>query len=119
VLRHQKVVPRICAAGTVHYTDRMLECTDRREYYKVSDPQGDVHIIVSGQTVDVSMNPHQTVEHLVHEALNLSGNKGQMPSDWSLKTQSGSPIGQDQTIAQAGIHNGDTLYLNPVTGTGG
>jgi WXG100 protein secretion system (Wss), protein YukD/Protein of Unknown function (DUF2604) len=85
----------------------------------LTDPQIGIDVIVSGQTVDVSINPHQTVEHLVHDALNRSGNKGQEPSGWSLKTQSGNAIEQGQTISQAGIHAGDTLYLNPVTGAGG
>ena len=42
-----------------------------------------------GQPERLKVNVHQTLEHLVHEALQKSGNQGQAPSDWELRTEDG------------------------------
>jgi len=78
-----------------------------------------VKVIVSGQPTSVSVHKHQTVEHLVREALNQTGNKGQPPADWELRTSDGALIEQNLTIEAAGIVNGATLFLNPRAGAGG
>ena len=83
------------------------------------DPNIVVVVIVSGQPTSVKVNLHQQVDHLIREALNQTGNKGQPPSDWDLRTASGSTIGQNLTIEQAGIIDGTTLYLSPHAGAGG
>lgn len=78
-----------------------------------------VTVIVSGQPTTVKVNIHQKVDHLVREALNQTGNKGQPPSEWELRTSDGALIEQTVTIEAAGIVNGMTLYLNPRAGAGG
>lgn len=85
----------------------------------MSDPNITVVVIVSGQPTSVKVNLHQKVDHLVREALNQTGNKGQPPSEWDLRTASGSTIDQNLTIEQAGITDGATLYLSPHAGAGG
>ncbi len=78
-----------------------------------------VHVVVSGQPTAVKANIHQTVEHLVKEALKESGNKGQAPSEWELRTADGTLIDQSLAIGAAGIVNGTTLFLSPRAGAGG
>jgi len=85
----------------------------------MSDPNIAITVIVSGQPVSLKVNVHQKVDHLVREALNDTGNKGQPPSEWELRTAGGASIDLNLTIEQAGIVEGATLYLNPRAGAGG
>lgn len=78
-----------------------------------------VSIVVSGQPTDITANSNQLVEHLVKETLKTSGNKGQPPSEWELRTADGTLIDQGITIDVAGIVNGMTLFLSPRAGAGG
>jgi hypothetical protein len=79
----------------------------------------DVTVVVSGQPVRVKVNVHQTVEHLIHEALQQSGNKGQAPSEWELRREDGTLLEQSAQIATIGLTDGVTLFLNPRAGAGG
>lgn len=79
----------------------------------------DVTVVVSGQPGQLKVNVHQTLEHLVHEALQKSGNTGQAPSEWELRTEDGRLLNQSQTVAVAGIQDGATLFLSPKAGAGG
>lgn len=79
----------------------------------------EVVVVVSGQPERLKVNVHQTLEHLVHEALQQSGNQGQAPSDWELRTEDGALLDQSQTVAAAGIADGTTLFLSPKAGAGG
>lgn len=79
----------------------------------------DVHVVVSGQPINIKTNVHQAVEHLVKEALRESGNKGQPPSEWELRTSDGALIDQGLKIGAAGIIDGVTLFLSPRAGAGG
>jgi hypothetical protein len=78
-----------------------------------------VKVIVSGQPTSVTVEKKQKVEHLVREALQQSGNKGQPPADWELRNSDGALIDQNLTIEAAGIVNGMTLFLSPRAGAGG
>lgn len=84
-----------------------------------SEQNIDVTVVVSGQPERLKVNVHQTLEHLVHEALQTSGNQGQPPSEWELRTEDGSLLDQATTVAAAGIHDGVTLFLSPKAGAGG
>jgi hypothetical protein len=79
----------------------------------------DVTVVVSGQPERLKVNVSQTLEHLVHEALQRSGNRGQVPSDWELRTEDGRLLDQHETIAGAGVTEGTTLFLSPKAGAGG
>ena len=79
----------------------------------------EVVVVVSGQSERLKVNVHQTLEHLVHEALQKSGNQGQAPSEWELRTEDGRLLEQGLTIAAAGLHDGVTLFLSPKAGAGG
>jgi Protein of Unknown function (DUF2604) len=76
-------------------------------------------VVVSGQPVPIEINHNRPVEHLVEKALKESGNHGQAPDQWELRTESGDLIDQSLQVDQAGIHDGITLFLNPKTGAGG
>ena len=78
-----------------------------------------VNVVVSGQAISIKVNISQTAEHLVKDALKESGNKGQPPSEWELRTSDGMLIEQGVEIGAAGIVNGVTLYLSPRAGVGG
>ena len=76
-------------------------------------------VVVYGQSERLKVNLHQTLEHLVHEALQKSGNQGQAPSEWELRTEDGRLLEQGLTAAAAGLHDGVTLFLSPKAGAGG
>lgn len=84
-----------------------------------SDQNIDVTVVVSGQPQRLKVNVHQTVEHLVHEALQKSGNHGQAPLEWELRAEDGRLLDQSGTVAAAAIHDGMTLFLSPKAGAGG
>jgi len=84
-----------------------------------SDPNITVNVVVSGQATSLKVNIHQKVDHLVKEALDATGNKGQPSSDWELRTSDGALIEQTLTVQNAAIVNGRTLYLSPRAGAGG
>jgi Protein of Unknown function (DUF2604)/WXG100 protein secretion system (Wss), protein YukD len=79
----------------------------------------EVTVVVSGQPERIKVNVNQTLEHLVHEALQKSDNKGQAPSEWELRTEDGRLLDQSQTVSAAGIQDGMTLFLSPKAGAGG
>jgi len=76
-------------------------------------------IVVSGQPERLKARPHEKLEHLVREALKRSDNEGQPASDWELRAEDGQLINQEQTVAEAGIEDGQTLFLSPKAGAGG
>ena len=79
----------------------------------------DVTVVVSGQPERLKINVRQTFEHLVHEALQKSGNKGQAPSEWELRTEDGALLEQSNNVGEAGLQDGATLFLSPRAGAGG
>jgi hypothetical protein len=84
-----------------------------------SDPNITVIVVVSGQPTTLKANVHQKVEHLVKEALEQTGNKGQPSADWELRTTDGALVEQTLRVEDAGIVEGMTLYLSPRAGAGG
>jgi hypothetical protein len=85
----------------------------------MANPNIDVVVVVSGQEIGVKVNTHQTVDHLVREALKKSGNQGQPPDQWELRSIDGVLIPQNSSIEAAGIIDGAKLFLSPHAGAGG
>lgn len=79
----------------------------------------DLVIVVSGTPESVRINTHETLEHAAREALRLSGNTGQAPDAWELRTESGQLVSLGQTPGEAGVVEGQTLFLSPKAGAGG
>jgi hypothetical protein len=79
----------------------------------------DLVVVVSGQPTPVRVNSNQTIAHLIHEALQQSGNKGQDPSQWDLRLEGGDLLDPGLRVGDVGLTDGMTLYLNPRAGAGG
>jgi uncharacterized protein DUF2604 len=79
----------------------------------------DLIVVVSGSPHPVRVNVHQALEHVVAEALRESGNVGQPPADWELRTEDGTLLDQSVRVDAAGLHEGQTLFLSPHAGAGG
>ncbi len=78
----------------------------------------EITVVVSGQAERLKANVHQTLEQLVHEALQKSGNQGQQPSEWELRTEDGALLDQGQKVGDA-LRDGMTVFLSPKAGAGG
>lgn len=84
-------------------------------------PSNQLHlvIVVSGAPQPVSINPQESLEHAVREALHDSGNQGRSPAEFELRNQDGALLDQTRRPAEAGVQEGQTLFLNPHAGAGG
>lgn len=77
------------------------------------------NVVVSGAGRQVTVNGQETFEHVVGEALRESGNQGQPPSEWELRTVDGVLIEQTMRVRERGLPSGTTLFLTPRAGVGG
>lgn len=78
----------------------------------------EVTVVVSGQPERLKVNNHQTLEHLVHEALQKTGNRGQSAAEWELRTEAGVLLDQHETVESV-LRDGVTVFLSPKAGAGG
>lgn len=76
-------------------------------------------IVVSGAEQHVTINPHEPLANVVREALRLTGNAGQPPEDWELRTDGGLLLDQGTSAGGVGLHDGQVLFLSPRAGAGG
>ena len=79
----------------------------------------DLVIVVSGAPEPVRINQNQRLEHAVKEALRESGNHGQPPEDWELRNEGGQLLALSLRADEAGLFDGQTLFLSPKAGAGG
>jgi hypothetical protein len=84
-----------------------------------SDKKIEIVVIVSGQPTPVTVNSNQTIAHLIHEALQRSGNTGHDPDQWELRREGGELLDPAGRVGVAGLADGMTLFLNPLAGAGG
>lgn len=101
------------------YSRRMTGVAVSPHHDKPHDRQIDLVVIVSGQSQPVRIKPNQKLQHLVKEALHLTGNAGQAPSEWELRREDGSLLDQHLHAHEAGLVDGMVLFLNPHAGAGG
>ncbi|MCW3033123.1 MAG: hypothetical protein JWM60_1468 [Solirubrobacterales bacterium] len=79
-----------------------------------------VTVVVAGAPQPVTVGEHREVKALVKEALKEAGIHHPDLAEWELRgEQGGQPIVLEQTIAAAGIHDGQTLFLDQDAGGGG
>ena len=83
------------------------------------DNHVDLVIVVSGAPEAVRINRNETLEHAVREALRESGNHGQPPEDWELRNEAGQLLALSMRPDEAGLVDGQTLFLSPKAGAGG
>jgi hypothetical protein len=77
-------------------------------------------VVVSGAPQGVTVNQQQQVHVLVDDALKEAGIKHPDLAEWQLRAaQGGPPIPFNQKIEAAGIHDGETLFLDQDEGGGG
>lgn len=55
----------------------------------------------------------------MQEALRESGNHGQPPEDWELRNEAGQLLALSMPPDEAGLVDGQTLFLSPKAGAGG
>jgi hypothetical protein len=79
----------------------------------------DLIIVVSGAPEAVRVNRNEHLENAVREALRESGNHGQRPEDWELRNESGQLLALSLRAGEAGLFDGQTLFLSPKAGAGG
>ncbi|MFG2055060.1 DUF2604 domain-containing protein [Micromonospora sp. NPDC048930] len=84
-----------------------------------SDNHLDLRIVVSGVEQQVRINNRESLGHAVREALRLSGNAGQPPEDWELRTEAGILLALDVRAEESGLSDGQILFLSPRAGAGG
>ncbi len=83
------------------------------------DKHVELVIVVSGAPEAVRINRNQRLEHGVREALRESGNHGQPPEDWELRNEAGQLLALSMLPDEAGLVDGQTLFLSPKAGAGG
>lgn len=92
----------------------MTELSHHRHEHHVA-----VTVVVAGVPAQLETIGQEHVTTLVSQALAHTGNHGQAPQSWELRTDLGVLIDQEQTIHHANIHSGATLFLSPQAGAGG
>lgn len=84
-----------------------------------ADQHLDLVVVVSGVPRPVRINLHVRLEQAVRDVLRDSSNSGQPPEDFELRTENGQLLSLDIRAGDAGLHDGQTLFLNPRAGAGG
>ena len=84
-----------------------------------NDKKVDLVVVVSGEPIDVDVNPNQKAEQIMREALRLSGNQGRPLEEWELKREDGSPIDPSARVSDLGLVDGTRLFLSPKASAGG
>lgn len=84
-----------------------------------ADHEIEIVVVVSGVPKSVRVNLMEPLRDVVREVLAMSGDAGRSPDEFELRTESGTLLDLDSRVGQAGISNGETLFLNPRAGAGG
>jgi hypothetical protein len=79
----------------------------------------DVVVVVSGVPRPGTVTESEKLHKLVKEVLVESGDAGRAPDEFELRTESGVQLDLHSTAHQAGLVDGQTLFLNPRAGAGG
>ncbi len=75
-----------------------------------------VTIVVNGQPTQISGPAQASLERVIPQALEQTGNVGQPPENWELRNAAGQLLG---STAKMGDFVGQTLFLNLKAGIGG
>lgn len=84
-----------------------------------SDNQLDLVVVVSGVPRAVQANAHEPLRNVVRDVLRDSGDAGRAAEDFELRTEDGRLLDLAAKGLDAGLKDGDTLFLNPRAGAGG
>ncbi len=83
------------------------------------DQHLDLIVVVSGAPQRVRINHREPLSHAVREALRESGNSTRAGDEWELRTEDGALLDVDLRGDEAGLVDGQTLFLSPRAGAGG
>lgn len=78
-----------------------------------------ITVIVNGQPVPVSAEPHSKLREVADKALHESGNSGQPLDNWELRDAAGQVLDLSQTVEHYHFSDGTKLFLNLKAGVGG
>jgi hypothetical protein len=76
-------------------------------------------IVVNGQPTNLEVSEEATLETVIPKALEQTGNTGQPPDQWELRTADGQPLDTRRKVESFGFAPGTTLFLNLRAGVGG
>ena len=76
-------------------------------------------IIVNGQPTEVEANLNAPLRSVIGKALEQTGNEGQGPENWELKTFEGAVLPLDQKIEEFGFTEDTKLSLSLKAGVAG
>ena len=79
----------------------------------------DVQFVVSGRPHASRVLKTGVLGRIVARVLNECGAVGQPPEAWELRDYEGRLFDHFDTVGEAGISDGQTLFLNPRAGVGG
>jgi Protein of Unknown function (DUF2604) len=78
-----------------------------------------VKVVVNGVPTSLEVHPKEKVSVLERHALDEAGQRHAKLEDWELKTETGTIIPRTETVEEAKIESGATLFLNRSEGGGG
>lgn len=76
-------------------------------------------VVVSGTGVEVEAHTTEELSKVAEKAIKEASSKEKDLSKWSLTNSDKTELGFNQTVEDAGIKDGDTLYLNLKAGVTG
>jgi hypothetical protein len=79
----------------------------------------ELEIIVNGQSTTVEANSNAQLHSVIGRALAATGNTGQPPENWELRSTAGDLLSLDAKIKDLGLTDGTRLFLNLKAGVGG
>lgn len=90
----------------------------------MADPeQHDRHVeltvVVNGQSTEVRVEASQPLRVVIPRALEQTGNAGQPPENWELRSAQGEVLALDQAVKDFHFPEDTTLFLNLKAGIGG
>jgi len=76
-------------------------------------------VVISGVPRAEQVALGAPLSHLVQQVLKESGDHGRREEDFELRTEDGRQLNLERSGREEGIHEGQTLFLNPRAGAGG
>ena len=76
-------------------------------------------VVVSGVPRPIETNAHEPLRNLVRDVLRDSGDAGRAIEDFELRSEDGRLLDLASSGLDAGLVDGNTLFLNPRAGAGG
>lgn len=97
----------------------MIDSSSHQDGTGNSGQHVNVVVVVSGVPRPARVNLGAPLAHLVKQVLKDSGDDGRDESEFELRTEDGQQLMLTSSGREAGLHEGQTLFLNPQAGAGG